>query len=598
MRINRIGSQNFRSFGKNNITLKLNTLNIIVGENNTGKSNVLKMIMKVIKSLKYDESFKKEDFFEEKDNSTVIITIELSFDTEDLNELINYLGLQVKTDEFNQVFGSKIEIIIKCEKCEIEKCIKFGNYKLLSHEKPALWISGHWSDQDVAGIETKSITWGEVLNDFENHGGTLENRFANYKNRAQSFCIEMYNDIFKKIGEILEKNIIFFKEFRERPDETDPSYTISPKNLADELIGLKNGDANDKKKFGLIKKEFSELFPDLLLETSSKNGNKIVLQRKNKEHYEISHYSIGAGIFEIIKFLTYLIGKEKKVLLIDEPELHLHPHMQRKLSKIIKDFSNKKNQILYVTHSPIFIDLSNPEDIKVISNHDGMTCVSEISPIPDDVKKTLTRIIDNDGKEFLFAKKVILVEGDTEMGAIPNIFNKLKMDLDTLGITLIPCVTNFSPFIKILKSIGIPFHVIADRDTLMNIHDSIKINGKKVKTSIVIAQLENLGFLKQEEKMRINQIEKQVYSKEVKNEGSICVYNDDLFNDLQKIAKGYNFHILTDDFEGVYRSNGCKNEMDKAKKIFRKSKVLAAKIYSDKCSVPKELSDIMKKIVK
>jgi len=66
---------------------------------------------------------------------------------------------------------------------------------------------------------------------------------------------------------------------------------------------------------------------------------------------------VGSGIFEVLSILAVVIGSEGKVVLLDEPALHLHPVYQKKLLKVFDELNkNGNNQIIIITHSPYLVD--------------------------------------------------------------------------------------------------------------------------------------------------------------------------------------------------------------------------------------------------
>ena len=70
----------------------------------------------------------------------------------------------------------------------------------------------------------------------------------------------------------------------------------------------------------------------------------------------ISHKSdfLGDGVISVIRILAHLFNEESAGLIIDEPELSLHPLAQKKLIKLIAEYAQHR-QIIIATHSPYFI---------------------------------------------------------------------------------------------------------------------------------------------------------------------------------------------------------------------------------------------------
>jgi hypothetical protein len=68
--------------------------------------------------------------------------------------------------------------------------------------------------------------------------------------------------------------------------------------------------------------------------------------------------------------------------------------------------------------------------------------------------------------ELFFAKKVMLVEGNTEKIAVPLVFQAMQADINQLGVSIVECggKTKLPLFVRVLKAFGIPYVVLADHD--------------------------------------------------------------------------------------------------------------------------------------
>lgn len=142
------------------------------------------------------------------------------------------------------------------------------------------------------------------------------------------------------------------------------------------------------------------------------------------------------------------------LLMIDEPESHLHPLAQKWLARIMFDMANDGLQVVLTTHSPHFINLEFLEGINLIRKEVEGTystaenasqlvghCVetgvnpdkiSEESVIPFYSNHSTAHILNG-----LFANKVILVEGQTEELALPIYLKKVGLDTLEQGIEVI-----------------------------------------------------------------------------------------------------------------------------------------------------------------
>lgn len=171
------------------------------------------------------------------------------------------------------------------------------------------------------------------------------------------------------------------------------------------------------------------------------------------------------------------------VLAIDEPEAHLHPLAQEWLARKIHEMSQDGLQIILTTHSPHFINILDLEGLVLVRKDDsGATKVCQMSKqeladycrkqgAPRANEKTiLSFYADQATQEILngfFAKKVVLVEGQTEQLAIPEYLRKVPFDVTREGVAVIPVMGkgNLAKWWRLFTAYGIPTYLIFDNDS-------------------------------------------------------------------------------------------------------------------------------------
>ncbi|MGG1861021.1 ATP-dependent nuclease, partial [Cytobacillus firmus] len=156
------------------------------------------------------------------------------------------------------------------------------------------------------------------------------------------------------------------------------------------------------------------------------------------------------------------------ILAIEEPEAHLHPALQR---LIFKDVMKQNTSVLMTTHSPYITSVAPINSIVHLRSLNTGTTVKTTASLSLSERdcKDLERYVDVKKGEIYFGKGVILVEGVAEEYLIPSFADALHMPLDKKGI--ICCTinsTNFKPYIQFLGALGIPYVVITDGDYIMD----------------------------------------------------------------------------------------------------------------------------------
>ena len=163
-------------------------------------------------------------------------------------------------------------------------------------------------------------------------------------------------------------------------------------------------------------------------------------------------------------------------LAIEEPEAHLHPHLQR---LVYRDLLRSEEQqdgprpvtVILTTHSPHIVSVAPLHSLVLLrKTSDGQssegvsTAQLELDP---EVVADLERYLDVNRGEMLFSKGVLLVEGDAERFLLPALAKAHGIDFDELGITVCSVAgTNFLPYLELLGESGLrlPVAVVTDGD--------------------------------------------------------------------------------------------------------------------------------------
>ncbi|MFH2070809.1 MAG: AAA family ATPase [Elusimicrobiota bacterium] len=196
------------------------------------------------------------------------------------------------------------------------------------------------------------------------------------------------------------------------------------------------------------------------------------------------------------------LNKDKKIigpdliLAIEEPELYLHPLRCRYLSNLLRELSehkelNLKNQIIYTTHSPFFIDLYRFEQMRLIKKQILPDCPCLSSEVTyysfkqatdeiiriSDVDRTqinentfrahATSVMDSITNEGFFADVVVVVEGLSDIGFLWAMQEIMKKDWTSLGVAIIPArgKNNIDRPVIIFRGFSIPTYFVFDGDS-------------------------------------------------------------------------------------------------------------------------------------
>ena len=185
------------------------------------------------------------------------------------------------------------------------------------------------------------------------------------------------------------------------------------------------------------------------------------------------------------------------VLAIEEPELYQHPSRQRHLASVLLNLAKgaipgvaENTQVIYATHSPLFVGLDRFDQIRVlrkVPRGDGRPRTTQLKKADmESVANELWDASDRQGEMFtadtlkprlqsimtpwmgegFFADVVVLVEGEDDRAAILGFARSKECDFDGLGITVIPCSgkSSIDRPLLIFRQLGISVYVVWDGD--------------------------------------------------------------------------------------------------------------------------------------
>jgi putative ATP-dependent endonuclease of OLD family len=178
--------------------------------------------------------------------------------------------------------------------------------------------------------------------------------------------------------------------------------------------------------------------------------------------------AIVVGLFEALRQTQEQAG----VVLIDEPEMYLHPQAQRYFHALLVEMADSgQAQVIYSTHSPVFAEAHRYESLRLFRRGaDGRTTVAAAdeaarTALESDRTKLLAHY-DASRSEALFADGVLLVEGPGDQLAAREIAKHVPVDLDAENLSVISCggKTAIPYHARLCRSVGIPVCVLYDDD--------------------------------------------------------------------------------------------------------------------------------------
>ena len=205
------------------------------------------------------------------------------------------------------------------------------------------------------------------------------------------------------------------------------------------------------------------------------NIYEIILQKDGRE---LRIPQASSGEKEILNFLfgVFAFGVFGGLIIIDEPELHLHPKWQEILRDLFLEMAIlTKNQFVISTHSPVFLTPETLSNVRRVSmNTANATKFTQVSTKEIENKRALLHIVNSHNNErMFFADKVVLVEGIKDRLIFETLIHHYRTLAETTEIIEVLEVHgkgNFYNYTEFLKGLEVPVSIIADQDYLANIH--------------------------------------------------------------------------------------------------------------------------------
>lgn len=424
MIIDRMKIINFKKFtGEKNIKFN-DDFNIIIGDNESGKSSILLALDLVLSGSKNKiDSIGLENLF----NCDVINTFMNSDrDIGKLPELI--VELYLKDTGIPELNGTNNKEKVKAD----------GIYLKISPDKDfsKIIIESLSKDNAVFPFEYYECTFKKFSDDsYNNYKKPLHHIIIDSSNISNEYYMKEYiSSLYSAYADEKSKNL-YNNEFRKLKKDFEENQLTS--------LNKKVPNVN----FGLS------------------THNKYSLEN-NLTIYEqgVNIQNKGSGSQCMLKIKSSIDKQSENIdlILIEEPENHLSDTNMKKMLNDIMN-SNKK-QMFVTTHNSMICSRLNLQ--KLIALSDNNISTSEFNSIPDDTANFFIKCPSNTILNFILSSKVILVEGAAEYILIEKFYeivNKYNPSIDKVNIISVNGLS-FERYLEVAKELNIKVAVITDND--------------------------------------------------------------------------------------------------------------------------------------
>lgn len=434
MYISRVLIRNFKCF-KSTFVLELSKgMNVLVGDNDSGKSTILEAVNLALSGV-FHGRFLRNDLSEHIFNRETIeayvtdpkigppdLLIELYFDGEGLDEYKGN-GNSLKDQD---AAGIKLSVRIDEQyRDEYAEFVKGG----------VTGLPIEYYEIVVESFARKALTARSIALS----AAFIDSSGARHQNGSDAYVSRIVRDFLED-----KERVALAKVHREMADAFRRNEEVGE-------VNKKINEAND-----LLDGRNLSLAIDLAARSAWESNLITCIDR-------IPFHFIGKGEQSLAKIAIALAHKRAQnanVLLVEEPENHLsHSRLNQLLDMM--SAANEEKQIVLTTHSSFVANKANLSHLIML--HDGKTArLSELDP---ETSSFFQKLAGYDTLRLLLCKKAILVEGDSDELVVQKAY-KLKhgkLPIEN-GVDVISVGTSFLRFLEIAEKLKKPVAVVTDND--------------------------------------------------------------------------------------------------------------------------------------
>lgn len=393
-------------------------VNVLIGENNSGKTTIVDAIRLVLKTQSQDFfQVEEKDFFQKEASEYRATELKIEctfkgFTHHDAAHFLEWIGFDNKDNEEQQ----EQEYILK------------------------VWLYAKRKDNSViqytkAGLDSE----GTYL-----EGEARELLKVVYLKPLRDALAEMTHGNKSRLAQILKSHPIFITKNNETGIKEKHALEIKYKNLKDEVD---NFFRDEKEEGSTITQTLKKFLKEFLLKSDKKDA---VIQLTGTELTDIlkqldlvlEENKSGLGSLNLLFIAAELLLHQEhkqglKLTLIEELEAHLHPQYQLRLIDFITKQNKEYGQFILTTHSTTLASQIRLENLIVCQGENVFPMRKGKTELNENDYKFLERFLDTTKANLFFARGIILVEGESENLLIPTIAKIINRPLNEYGISVV-----------------------------------------------------------------------------------------------------------------------------------------------------------------
>ena len=367
------GYRSLREFPGGEEVLEIGGVTTLIGKNDVGKSNVLRALKKALKN----ERMSKEDFTFREDTCEIFLYFRVP---------------KTIRDEFSKEFG------INSEEVEIRARYRY------TKNRPEYFLNGKKSSYSKLRKYLPEVLFVPAVKDIQE-----ELKFG-----RDTLVSELLLPIIEKTSEEKSRTETVYMLKRKLMDAIEKETSKIREMLKEEL------------------RRVWEEVEEVSIEVSELRLEKAFTPQitiKDKFSEKVSIIQRGSGIQRHLFLCLMEIYRKMKIgrgyiLIVEEPEIYLHPGAQKRMCSLLREFS-REGKVIISTHSTLFVDKSELEYTYLLSKEKGDTKVNQIDG------STLRKILEEleaSPSDLLLSDGIILLEGPSDVAILKEFLRAIDWE--------------------------------------------------------------------------------------------------------------------------------------------------------------------------